>query len=111
MTYQEGPHLEGDMTTDVVTVAGVSLPDTQVAVSYDVDFDNIIGLGYVVDQAPGSSPKNFNTSLPYRLAEAGHINSPAYSLWLDGTIAATVLFGGVDTTKYSARCILSRSPL
>jgi yapsin 1 len=93
--------MEGDITTDVVTIDGVSLPDTQVAISYALDFNNVLGLGYVVDQAPGSSPKNANTSLPYRLAQAGQINSPAYSLWMDDTFAATILFGGVDTTKYS----------
>ncbi|RBR09342.1 uncharacterized protein FIESC28_09950 [Fusarium coffeatum] len=39
-------------------------------------------------------------NLPYALAEAGEINTPAYSLWLDSDQKGQFLFGGVNKAKY-----------
>ncbi|EXL97288.1 hypothetical protein FOIG_10338 [Fusarium odoratissimum NRRL 54006] len=39
-------------------------------------------------------------NLPYALAEAGEINTPAFSLWLDNKTHGEFLFGGVNKAKY-----------
>ncbi|EXM21313.1 hypothetical protein V3481_016827 [Fusarium oxysporum f. sp. vasinfectum] len=39
-------------------------------------------------------------NLPYALAEAGEINTPALSLWLDNKTHGEFLFGGVKKAKY-----------
>ncbi|WKT51906.1 Peptidase family A1 domain [Fusarium oxysporum f. sp. vasinfectum] len=39
-------------------------------------------------------------NLPYALAEAGEINTPAFSLWLDNKTHGEFLFGGVKKAKY-----------
>ncbi|KAJ4138544.1 hypothetical protein NW768_002386 [Fusarium equiseti] len=39
-------------------------------------------------------------NLPYALVEAGEINTPAYSLWLDSDQKGQFLFGGVNKAKY-----------
>ncbi|KAK2123640.1 aspartic peptidase domain-containing protein [Fusarium oxysporum II5] len=38
-------------------------------------------------------------NLPYALAEAGEINTPAFSLWLDNKTHGEFLFGGVNKAK------------
>ena len=44
-------------------------------------------------------------NVPQALADAGAIGTPAYSLWLDDLASATgsILFGGVDTAKYTGQ--------
>ncbi|KAH7259092.1 aspartic peptidase domain-containing protein [Fusarium redolens] len=39
-------------------------------------------------------------NLPYALAVAGAINTPAYSMWLEDDITGQFLFGGVNKAKY-----------
>lgn len=73
------------------------MPNMQLAVSYGVDYQNTLGLGYVVGE-----PSAPYTNLPQGLVNNGRINSAAYSLWMDdptGT-AATLLLGGVDTAGF-----------
>ncbi|KAH7217325.1 aspartic peptidase domain-containing protein [Fusarium oxysporum] len=40
-------------------------------------------------------------NFPYALAEAGEINTPAFSLWLDNKTHGEFLFGGVNKAKYT----------
>ncbi|KAF5572184.1 aspartic-type endopeptidase OPSB [Fusarium pseudoanthophilum] len=50
------------------------------------------------------SLENANTkypNLPYALADAGEINTPAFSLWLNNETHGEFLFGGVNKAKYT----------
>ena len=65
--------------------------------------DGILGIGYVADEAQVNAANlNSYPNLPQAMANAGLINSNAYSLWLDDLEASTgsIIFGGVDTDKY-----------
>lgn len=64
------------------------------------------GIGYansVANVFTGSGTSYVN--LPLALVNAGLINSPAYSLWLDDikSSAGSILFGGIDTAKYTGQ--------
>ena len=66
----------------------------------------IMGLGFSNSEAnvfTGNGTEYAN--LPLALVNAGLISTPAYSLWLDDVHASTgsILFGGVDTTKYEGQ--------
>lgn len=58
--------------------------------------DSVLGLGYALDNS-------YTKSLPQALAESGQINHAAYSLWVDDSTedSGTLLFGGVNTAKYT----------
>ncbi|EXK81638.1 hypothetical protein FOQG_13931 [Fusarium oxysporum f. sp. raphani 54005] len=58
--------------------------------------ENTFGVGlYTREHAEIRYP-----NLPYALAEAGEINTPAFSLWLDNKTHGEFLFGGVKKAKY-----------
>lgn len=67
--YNLGQIDRGDYVSDTLTIGGATVDDMKMGVS---------------------------TSLTQALADAGAINSPAFSLW-----AGDVLFGGVDKSKYN----------
>lgn len=49
-------------------------------------------------------------NLPYALRNAGHINTAAYSLWLDSDQSGQLLFGGVNKAKYTGPLITFPMP-
>lgn len=62
------------------------------------------GIGYansVANVFTGNGTEYAN--LPVAMVNAGLINSPAYSLWLDDidSSSGSILFGGIDTAKYT----------
>lgn len=66
--------------------------------------EGVLGIGYVSNEVQsgqnGDQPYN---NLPKAMVEKGLINSNAYSLWLNDLDASTgsILFGGVNTAKYT----------
>ncbi|KAJ5729975.1 uncharacterized protein N7483_004483 [Penicillium malachiteum] len=90
----------GDFGDDVVVIDGVTLSAMDLAVNYGPMPNSILGLGYIsgkTSEAPAT--------ILQALVNGGHINSAAYSLWVDGSTdtgtEGAILFGGVDTAKYS----------
>lgn len=62
-----------------------------------------MGIGYTAGEVQAlRTGKKPYPNLPQALADAKHINSNAYSLWLNDLDASTgeILFGGVNTGKY-----------
>lgn len=63
----------------------------------------LVGVGYAVNEASVNSqtPQIYN-NLPIVMRDEGHIQTNAYSLWLNDLGASTgnILFGGIDTDKY-----------
>ncbi|KAG7409834.1 putative aspartic-type endopeptidase OPSB [Fusarium oxysporum f. sp. rapae] len=58
---------------------------------------SIFGVGiYTLEHAEIKYP-----NLPYALADAGEINTPAFSLWLNNQTHGKFLFGGVKKAKYT----------
>ena len=66
--------------------------------------EGILGIGYTVNEVQVSRANGqAYPNLPQLLANDKIINSNAYSLWLNDLEASTgsILFGGVDTEKYT----------
>jgi len=104
ISYVDGSGAVGDYVADTMQFAGITLGDFQFGVG-DESASNmgVLGIGYTiievqVNRAGGEAYPN----LPQALVDGGHINSNAYSLWLNDLDASTgsILFGGVNTEKY-----------
>jgi hypothetical protein len=66
--------------------------------------DGILGIGYQINEVQvGRAGKAAYNNLPAQLVADGFIQSNAFSLWLNDLDASTgsILFGGVDTEKYT----------
>lgn len=104
VSYVDGSGAAGDYATDIFNIGGQTLTDLQFGIGYEsTSADGILGIGYVADEAQVNSANlRSYANLPQAMANAGLINSNAYSLWLDDLAANTgsIIFGGVDTDKY-----------
>ncbi|KAH8816399.1 aspartic peptidase domain-containing protein [Xylogone sp. PMI_703] len=109
ISYADGTGSEGDYISDVFSMAGATIKSLQMGLASDTSIGvGILGIGY------NSSESNVFTgtgttypNLPEAMVSAGLINSVAYSLWLNDLESpdGNILFGGIDTTKYSGDLI------
>lgn len=63
----------------------------------------LVGVGYATNEASlNSETPQIYQNLPIVMRNEGHIQTNAYSLWLNDLDASTgnILFGGIDTDKY-----------
>jgi hypothetical protein len=105
ISYVDGSGAAGDYAKDTFNFGGKSIEGLQFGIGYTSSSpEGILGIGYTlnevqVNRAGGKAYPN----LPQLLADNGDINSNAYSLWLNDLDASTgnILFGGVDTKKYT----------
>ncbi|KAF2491448.1 candidapepsin-4 precursor [Lophium mytilinum] len=105
ISYVDGSGASGDYATDTFHFGGQSIKDLQFGIGYvSSSPEGILGIGYAtneveVQRAGGQAYSN----LPQKLADDKTTNSVAYSLWLNDLDASTgsILFGGVDTEKYT----------
>ncbi|ENH63626.1 Putative aspartic-type endopeptidase OPSB [Fusarium oxysporum f. sp. cubense race 1] len=93
---------EGTYANDTFTLGSSTLESLQfVSVSeYNATTNGItstFGVGLYTREHAEINYPNF----PYALAEAGEINTPAFSLWLDNKTHGEFLFGGVNKAKYT----------
>lgn len=96
----------GDWSSDTITVGGSpSITDQTIGVVLNgFDQHGVMGIGYDTNEA--SDPQATNGVYPSALDQMktqGIINRRAYSLYLNEYNASTgaVIFGGIDTTKYT----------
>ncbi|KAJ5094252.1 hypothetical protein N7456_010113 [Penicillium angulare] len=75
-------YIRGDFVTDVLSIGGIKLNMTMGVNNETVTSQTSLGLAY-------------GNSLTQALADAGEINSPAFSIY-----DQTILFGGVNKAKY-----------
>ena len=105
VSYVDGSGADGDYATDTVSIGGKSITDLQFGIGYDSGSpEGILGIGYTADEAQSDTARQKTyPNLPQAMANAGLIQSNAYSLWLNDLDANTgsILFGGVDTAKYT----------
>ncbi|KAJ5974031.1 hypothetical protein N7481_011241 [Penicillium waksmanii] len=78
----------GDYVTDTLMIGGATVNDMKMGIT--------TGLPSSINTMKLAYGNESSTSLTQALADAGAINSPAFSLW-----AGNVLFGGVDKSKYN----------
>lgn len=107
VSYVDGSGAVGDYGTDTLRIGGYTLTGLQFGIGYESSSaDGILGLGYPADEAQVNAvhQKSY-ANLPQALVNADLVKSNAYSLWLDDLEANTgsIIFGGVDTNKYTGQ--------
>jgi hypothetical protein len=105
ISYVDGSGASGDYVKDTVTIGSSALTGQQFGIGYSSSSsEGILGIGYRLNEVwvgrNGLSPYD---NVPANMVTQGLINSNAYSLWLNDLDASTgsILFGGVDTAKFS----------
>lgn len=101
-TYRDGTQASGDYVRDTLTIGGQSLQSFEFAVGTSSKATiGKFGLSYPASQAGvpgGASPYPTIYDI---LVTKGLINSKSFSLWLDSATSGRLIFGGVDTARYS----------
>ncbi|PGH30785.1 hypothetical protein GX50_06459 [[Emmonsia] crescens] len=104
ISYVDGSGALGDYVMDTLKMGSATLDGFQFGLGYQSSSaEGVLGIGYPINEVQvGRNGKPPYPNLPYALVDAGYINSPAYSLWLNDLQANTgsILFGGVDTEKF-----------
>jgi hypothetical protein len=102
--YKDGSGSSGDYVSDTVSFGSATLTNQQFGIGYKSSAaQSILGIGYplleVATQYYGGQPY---ANIPQNLADQGFISTNAYSLWLNDLDAnlGSILFGGVDRSKY-----------
>jgi yapsin 1 len=107
--YGDGTVAEGDWGMDTLAFSGQKIPNMSFGLGNLTNSTiGVFGIGYTNNEATMSLSKPYSyANFPVRLAQAGIINTPAYSLWLNDINAneGNILFGGVDHAKYSGDLI------
>lgn len=105
ISYVDGSGSYGDYVSDNVQFGGVTLENQQFGIGYTSSSqEGIIGIGYPINEvAVATNGGRSYPNVPQNLMQNGHINSNAYSLWLNDLDASTgsILFGGVNSAKYT----------
>lgn len=105
INYIDGSGATGDYVKDTLHIANLTIENYQFGVGYrSTSPQGILGLGYPINEASvnkaGLQPYN---NLPAAMAGSNVVSANAYSLWLNDLESNTgsILFGGVDSAKYS----------
>lgn len=105
ISYVDGSGAAGDYATDTFRFGGQTIRDMQFGIGYtSTSPEGILGIGYTINEV---QVNRFGLeeypNLPQKLKDDGTINANAYSLWLNDLDASTgsILFGGVDTDKFT----------
>lgn len=104
ISYIDGSGATGDYVTDTMTISGATIKNLQFGVGYNTTADGILGIGYQINEVQvGRLKQAAYANVPVALVEQSIISSAAYSLWLNDLSASTgsILFGGVDTARFS----------
>ena len=104
ISYVDGSGSEGDYVSDTVKFSGVSLKNQVFGIGYvSSSLEGIIGIGYENNEVSLTYGGGTYANVPANLYQKGYTDANAYSLWLNDLEANTgsILFGGVDTGKYT----------
>lgn len=104
ITYSDGDGASGDFVKDTLVVGGKSVKGFQFGHAYSSNSNlGTIGLGYSAFAFGTDGGTPAYPTLPQALKINKLINLNAYSVWLNSieAQAGSVLYGGVDTAKYS----------
>lgn len=102
--YVDGSGVEGYYFTDNVELAGATIDTVQMGLADTSDIDyGIMGVGFEADESASTLYPNIID----KFYTSGQIGARAYSLYLDDldSSSGTILFGGVDSDKYTGDLI------
>ncbi|EXJ95622.1 hypothetical protein A1O1_00744 [Capronia coronata CBS 617.96] len=102
--YVDGSQVAGAYISDVLNIGDTKLTNMTMAAALTANTRGlgIMGIGFELGEAGFLMDGLQYPNVIGVLKNEGHINTWAYSLWLDDLEANTgnILFGGVDTSKY-----------
>lgn len=105
ISYVDGSGSAGDYVSDTVRFSSVTLTNQQFGIGYvSSSSQGVIGIGYPLNEVAVAYNNNQPyANVPKHMADQGTISTNAYSLWLNDLDASTgsILFGGVNTDKYT----------
>ncbi|CAJ2510049.1 Uu.00g059490.m01.CDS01 [Anthostomella pinea] len=105
ISYVDGSGASGDYVSDTITIDGSTIDRLQFGIGYESSSgQGILGIGYPVNEVQvGRAQMDSYENLPMKMVSSGQIATNAYSLWLNDLDAneGSILFGGVDTAKYT----------
>lgn len=115
ISYLDGTGASGDYSTDTVIIGNITLTNQTFGVanvSRNV-FSGLMGVSWPYNEAICNSYINDTLACPVyptvvdSMVSQGYINTPAYSLWLNDLNASSgsILFGGIDTSKYTGNLV------
>ncbi|RMY88953.1 hypothetical protein D0862_10314 [Hortaea werneckii] len=103
-SFGDGSTAVGPFGKDTVGIGDVRIGNVQFGVAQEVNATTgyavgLMGLGYSYNEAT----QYIYPNMPEVLRDTGIINSRLYSVYLNdlGSISGTILFGGIDTTKFT----------
>ncbi|KAK4539508.1 hypothetical protein LTR36_010853 [Oleoguttula mirabilis] len=103
-SFGDGSTAVGPFAEDIVGIGNVRISNVQFGVAETVNSTTgyaigLMGLGYSENEAT----THIYPNMPEVLRDTGVINSRLYSVFLNdvGETSGTILFGGIDTTKYT----------
>ena len=103
ITYVDGSGASGDYVSDRFAFGDVEIDALQFGVGYSSSKSvGVLGIGYAAHEVSADYGNTY-PNLPQKLVQDGHINTNAYSLWLNDLDASQgeILFGGVNPEKYT----------
>ncbi|KAK5064494.1 hypothetical protein LTR84_000327 [Exophiala bonariae] len=102
--YVDGSEITGAYISDVLNIGSTKLTNMTMAEALTANTRGIgiMGIGFQSGEAAASQNGFTYPNVIDVLKSEGFINTRAYSLWLDDLDSSTgsILFGGVDTSKY-----------
>ena len=109
--YDPGDVDAGDYITDVLTMGNAKLTDMQMGLANQaVDTTGVMGISFTNGEAICYEQNDCSQLVPTvvdQLKSQGYTQRNAYSMWLNDleSDSGTILFGAIDTTKYSGELI------
>lgn len=106
ITYGIG-EVTGKWGTDKLSIGGAVIENLSIGLAEETDSaQGIIGIGRPQAEITSKNGNKY-ANLPLKLYENGHIESPAFSLYLNDlhSDSGSILFGAVDHSKYSGKLI------
>ncbi|KAJ4003054.1 hypothetical protein NW752_012298 [Fusarium irregulare] len=103
LTFVDDSYVKGDYFEDHFELDGAVINNLTMGLAIKTNISyGLIGVGYAKNEASSSTTDVIYPNLPVAMYESGYVNTIAYSVWLNDldAKAGTVLFGGVDTSKY-----------
>lgn len=105
ISYVDGSGAAGNYVSDTVRLGDTDITDLQFGIGFtSSSAEGILGIGYKTNEVQvGRAGLKEYANLPAAMVEQKFIQSNAYSLWLNDLDSNTgsILFGGVDTDRYT----------
>lgn len=110
ISYEDSSTATGDFITDVLRIGMRPVNNVQIGLALESNRDSgILGIGYALNEAnviqDGKQVLDTYPTLFERLFNSKFIKIMACSIWWDNPSSGSLLFGGVDTAKFSGDLI------